>query len=80
MADCNDALPSYTTTIEVKYGGTNPRAKCDPPTDEEEAAALNEAKKSFLEKALKYCAAGDANCQSDSQRHKTCKATVKFAT
>jgi hypothetical protein len=82
MADCNDAIESYTTTIKVVYS-TNQTA-CNDPTNEEEAKALHAAKNLFKVKAEKYCEEGNENCPSDPRgvgrfgTPKRCEATVKI--
>jgi hypothetical protein len=55
---CNDAMPGYTTAIDVLYGDPQPRNECEPPTPAQKGAALDSAKKLFKEEAAAYCAKG----------------------
>lgn len=70
---CNDAMPAYTTAIDVPYGDPQPRKECGPPTPAQKGAALDAAKKSFKEEAEAYCAKG--TCPHPSHR---CVSTVAF--
>ncbi len=73
--NCNDTLAAYSTTIEVPYGSTQPRAKCEQPSEDEESDALEAAKDKFKGIAAKYCA--KKTCQQTTDHHQqTCAATV----
>jgi hypothetical protein len=71
---CNDPIGSYVKTVDIPYGQPQPRASCDPPTADEEGAAMDAAKDAFKAAANAYC--GRGTCPNPSHR---CVASVTIA-
>jgi hypothetical protein len=73
--ECNKPQSSYSKMFVTPYGMSQTRTSCDPPTPEEEGAALNMAKDNFLSVAAAYCKAPKGSQCGESL---SCEATVTF--